>query len=72
MRQFVIPQIQKTGEFKLVRVKGEKLEKHDPDVIGIFCKHVEKSIAGMTDFYKDAKRIHGRKLSMAIHQKIMV
>ncbi len=46
----------KTGEFKLVRVKGEKLEKHDPDVIGIFRKHAEKNIAGMTDFYKDAKK----------------
>ena len=32
----------KTGEFKLVRVKGEKLEKHDPDVVGIFRKHAEK------------------------------
>ena len=46
----------KTGEFKLVRVKGDKLEKHDPDVIGIFRKHAEKNIAGMTDFYKDAKK----------------
>jgi len=46
----------KTGEFKLVRVKGDKLEKHDPDVIGIFCKHAEKNIEGMTDFYKDAKK----------------
>ena len=45
----------KTGEFKLVRVKGDKLEKHDPDVISIFRKHAEKNIAGMTDFYKDAK-----------------
>ncbi len=46
----------KTGEFKLVRVKGDKLEKHDPDVIGIFRKHAEKNIAGMTDFYRDAKK----------------
>ncbi|MDO8183652.1 MAG: transcriptional repressor LexA [bacterium] len=46
----------KTGEFKLVRVKGDKLEKHDPDVIGIFRKHAEKNIAGMTEFYKDAKK----------------
>ena len=46
----------KTGEFKLVRVKGDKLEKHDPDVISIFRKHAEKNIAGMTDFYKDAKK----------------
>ncbi len=46
----------KTGEFKLVRVKGDKLEKHDPDVISIFRKHAEKNIAGMADFYKDAKK----------------
>jgi len=46
----------KTGEFKLVRVKADKLEKHDPDVIGIFRKHAEKNIAGMTDFYKDVKK----------------
>ena len=45
----------KTGEFKLVRVKGEKLEKHNPDVMGIFRKHTEKNIAGMADFYKNAK-----------------
>lgn len=46
----------KTGEFKLVRVKGEKLEKHHPDVMHIFRKHAEKNIVGMTDFYKDAKK----------------
>ena len=46
----------KTGEFKLVRVKGDKLEKHDPDVLGIFRKHAERNIARMADFYKDAKR----------------
>jgi len=46
----------KNGEFKLVRMKGEKLEKHDPDVRGIFCNRAEKNIAGMTDFYKDAKK----------------
>lgn len=46
----------KTGEFKLVRIKGEKLEKHDPDVIGIFRKNAEKNIRGMTEYYKDAKK----------------
>ncbi len=46
----------KNGEFKLVRIKGEKLEKHDPDVVGIFRKHAEKNIVGMTEFYKDAKK----------------
>ncbi len=55
----------KNGEFKLVRVKGEKLEKHDPDVLAIFRKNAEKNIAGMAEFYKDAtmdswtKIIHG-------------
>jgi len=46
----------KTGEFKLVRIKGEKLEKHNPNVLTIFRKNAEKNIAGMTDFYKDAKK----------------
>ena len=46
----------KTGEFKLVRNKGEKLEKHNPDVVGIFRKHAEKNIAGMTEFYKDVRK----------------
>ena len=46
----------KTGEFKLVRIKGEKLEKHDPDVFGIFRKKTEASFAGVSEFYKEAKR----------------
>ena len=46
----------KTGEFKLVRIKGEKLEKHNSNVLTIFRKNAEKNIAGMTDFYKDAKK----------------
>ena len=45
----------KTGEFKLVRIKGEKLEKHSPDVVGIFRKNAEKNIAGMTDYFRDTK-----------------
>ncbi len=43
----------KTHEFKLVRNKGEKLENHDPDVLGIFKKFTERNIAGMTEFYRD-------------------
>lgn len=46
----------KTGEFKLARIKGEKLEKHNPDVFGIFRKKTEENIAGMSEFYKDAKK----------------
>ncbi|OGY76040.1 MAG: hypothetical protein A2295_00490 [Candidatus Jacksonbacteria bacterium RIFOXYB2_FULL_44_15] len=46
----------KTGEFKLVRIKGEKLAKHDPDIFGIFRKKAEANIAGVGEFYKEAKR----------------
>lgn len=46
----------KTGEFKLVRIKGEKLEKHNPDVFGIFRKKAEANITGVGEFYKDAKK----------------
>jgi len=46
----------KTGEFKLVRIKGEKLEKHDPDVFGIFRKKAEANIVGVGEFYKEAKK----------------
>jgi DNA modification methylase len=46
----------KTGEFKLVRIKGAKLEKHDPNVLSIFRKKVEANITGVGAFYKEAKR----------------
>ena len=56
MKLLVYSSNTKTGEFKLVRVKSEKLEKHDPDVFSIFRKNAEKNINGMTEFYKDAKK----------------
>ncbi|MDD5042015.1 MAG: transcriptional repressor LexA [Candidatus Peribacteraceae bacterium] len=46
----------KTGEFKLVRIKGDKLERHDPDVFAIFRKKTEAIIAGVGEFYNEAKR----------------
>ncbi|PIZ00435.1 hypothetical protein COY62_02525 [bacterium (Candidatus Howlettbacteria) CG_4_10_14_0_8_um_filter_40_9] len=46
----------KSGEFKLVRRKNEKLENHNPDVLGIFKKKTEANINGMKDFFKDAKK----------------
>jgi len=46
----------KSGEFKLVRIKKEKLENYNPDVLGIFKKKTEANIKGMTDFYKDANK----------------
>ena len=55
----------KNGEFKLVRIKKDKLKNFSPDALGIFKKKTELNISGMTDFYKDvakrtwAKAIYG-------------
>jgi len=46
----------KNGEFKLVRIKKEKLETYSPDVLGIFKKKVESNIKGMEEFYKDVDK----------------
>jgi SOS regulatory protein LexA len=46
----------KSGEFKLVRIKKEKLDNHSPNVLEIFKKKTEANIKGMTDFYKDADK----------------
>ena len=59
----------KTSEFKLVRIKSEKLEKHNPDVFGIFRKNAEKNIAGMADFYKDAKKNSWTKIILGDSSK---
>ena len=44
----------KSGEFKLVRIKKDKLENYSPDVMGIFRKKTETNIKGMEDFYNAA------------------
>jgi len=41
----------KNGEFKLVRIKKEKLDSYNPNVLKIFRTRVEISIEGMTVFY---------------------
>ncbi|PIP32055.1 DNA methylase, partial [bacterium (Candidatus Gribaldobacteria) CG23_combo_of_CG06-09_8_20_14_all_37_87_8] len=46
----------KSGEFKLVRIKKEKLENYNPDVLGIFKKKTEANIKGMADFCKDTNK----------------
>ncbi|OGI26309.1 MAG: hypothetical protein A3J76_04630 [Candidatus Moranbacteria bacterium RBG_13_45_13] len=46
----------KSGEFKLVRIKKDKLENHNPDVLRIFKKKTEANIKGMMNFYKDANK----------------
>lgn len=46
----------KPGEFKLVRIKGERFEKYNPDVLGIFKKKTEFNIRQMGDFHNDANK----------------
>ncbi|MDP3052309.1 MAG: transcriptional repressor LexA [bacterium] len=46
----------KSGEFKLVRIKGENLENHNPDVLGTFKKRVELNIRGMESYYHDVDK----------------
>ena len=46
----------KNGEFKLVRIKGEKLENHSPDVLNVFKKRAELNIKGMGSYYCDVDK----------------
>ena len=46
----------KNGEFKLVRIKKEKLDKHDPDVLGFFKKKTEINIAGMKSYFENVDK----------------
>jgi len=46
----------KNGEFKLVRIKKEKLETYNPNVLEIFKQKTETNIAGMVDFYRDVDK----------------
>jgi len=43
----------KNGEFKLVRIKKEKLEKYNPNVLEIFKQKIRSNIKGMEEFYRD-------------------
>ena len=46
----------KRGEFKLVRIKKEDLEKYNPNVLEIFKQKAELNIKGMEEFYQDVDR----------------
>lgn len=46
----------KNGEFKLVRMKKEKLDNHDPDVLGLFRKKTELNIAGMKSYFENVDK----------------
>ena len=43
----------KNGEFKLVRIKGEKLKTFNPDVLGLFIQKALVNIEGAVSFYED-------------------
>jgi len=46
----------KNGEFKLVRIKKEKLDKYSPNTLEIFKQKVESNIKGMEEFYRDVDK----------------
>src|SRR3989344_1370038 len=46
----------KNGEFKLVRMKKDKLDNHDPDVLGLFKKKTESNIAGMKLYFENINK----------------
>jgi len=46
----------KSGEFKLVRIKKEKLDNYNPNVLEVFKQKVESNIRGMEEFYRDVDK----------------
>lgn len=46
----------KNGEFKLVRIKKNALEKYNPNVLEIFRQKIESNIKGMEEFYKKTSK----------------
>jgi site-specific DNA-methyltransferase (cytosine-N4-specific) len=46
----------KNGEFKLVRIKKEELDKFNPNVLEIFKQKTGSNIKGMEEFYKDVDK----------------
>ncbi|MBU1165281.1 transcriptional repressor LexA [Patescibacteria group bacterium] len=46
----------KNGEFKLVRIKGDKLKDFNPAILSIFRKKAEQNIKGMNNFYNDVNK----------------
>ncbi len=46
----------KSGEFKLVRIKGDSLKNYNPDVLNVFRKKTELNIKGMESYYADVDK----------------
>jgi len=59
----------KNGEFKLVRIKKEELEKYNPNVLEIFKQKAEANIKGMEDFYRDIDKNTWTKIMLGDSSK---
>ncbi len=59
----------KNGEFKLVRIKKEKLEKYNPNVLEIFKRKAEANIKGMEEFYQNADKKSWTKIILGDSSK---
>lgn len=59
----------KNGEFKLVRIKGEKLENFSPNILELFRQKIEANIAGMSDFYNDVDKKSWSKIILGDSSK---
>lgn len=46
----------KNGEFKLCRIKKDKLKDYNPNVLNIFKQKTEANIKGMADFYQNINK----------------
>jgi len=46
----------KSGEFKLVRIHKDKLDKYNPDVVGIFRKKTEFNIKQMEEYFNNVDK----------------
>ncbi len=59
----------KNGEFKLVRIKKEVLEKYNPNVLEIFKQKTETNIKGMEEFYRDVDKKSWTKIILGDSSK---
>ena len=59
---------QKKGEFKLVKMKPEQLEKHQPDVLNIFNEFLNKNILAIKELRKHIGEYYkGKEINIFMH-----
>lgn len=59
----------KNREFKLVRIKKEKLENYNPNTLEIFKQKTESNLKGMEKFYEDFNRNYWTKIILGDSSK---